>query len=70
MERLFDRLHDALDNETEDGTEEVIKMMCSFPGLNRICRFHCSTEPKGGPLEIPRNAIGFVDCKKNPPSVH
>jgi hypothetical protein len=66
MERLFANIREA--TSSEDPTEQVIAMMCKFSGLNRICRFHCSTEPVAGPLVIPRNAVGFVDCKKNPPS--
>lgn len=42
-------------------------MMCKFPNLHKICRFHCSTEPVQGPLRIPRNSVGFVDCRPNPP---
>ena len=70
MERLFANIQEAIQEatETEDSTEQVIAMMCEFSGLNQICRFHCSTEPVEGPLVIPRNAVGFVDCKKNPPS--
>jgi hypothetical protein len=68
MQGLFQGILEATNPRSEDSTERVIDLMCSFPGLNRICRFHCSTEPAEGPLVIPRNAVGFVDCKKNPPS--
>lgn len=50
-----------------DITKEIISMMCNFPRLDTLCRFHCSTEPISGPLRIPRNTVGFVDCRPNPP---
>jgi hypothetical protein len=56
------------DEETyEDLSERVFEMMCNFSNLNKICRFHCSTEPLDGPLEIPRNTVGFEDCYPNNP---
>lgn len=81
MTKFFDRVESIVeevrgddDDEgagggaTHDVTGEMIKMMCNFPNLHKISRFHCSTEPKAGPLRIPRNTVGFVDCRPNPPA--
>ena len=57
------------DEDHEEVTKRMINMMCNFKGLDKLCRFHCSTEPIGGPLRIPRNTVGFVDCRPNPPDV-
>jgi hypothetical protein len=64
-------LEEGQENEEEhsDITKDLITMMCNFPNLNKLCRFHCSTEPTSGPLRIPRNTVGFVDCRPNPPDV-
>lgn len=66
MERLFDSVAEI--NRRDGHVLEVVDHFCRFPNLYKICRFHCSTEPKHGALVIPRNAIGFVDCQENPPS--
>lgn len=62
-------LEEGEENEEDysDTTKDIITLMCNFPNLSKICRFHCSTEPIGGPLRIPRNTVGFVDCRPNPP---
>lgn len=57
------------DEDHPDITRQLMEMMCNFHNLNKICRFHCSTEPTSAPLRIPRNAVGFVDCRPNPPDV-
>lgn len=73
--KFFDRIESIVEEaghdeagDVPDVTMEMIYMMCNFPGLYKICRFHCSTEPKRGPLRIPRNTVGFVDCRPNPPT--
>jgi len=48
-------------------TRAVIDVLCSFPGLNKLCRLHCSTKILGGNLQIPENTIGFTGCEPNPP---
>ena len=48
-------------------TEAVIDALCSFPGLDKLCRFHCSTELLHGKLTIPVNTIGFTECEPNVP---
>jgi hypothetical protein len=50
-----------------EANRELIKMLCKFPGLNRLCRLHCSTEPLDMDMIIPRNKVGFYDCFANPP---
>ena len=46
----------------------TLDMMCSFRGLSRLCRLHCSTEMLEGPqICVPPNAIGFTECLPNPP---
>jgi hypothetical protein len=52
----------------KDVTMDIISLMCNFDNLDKICRFHCSTEPLIGPLRIPRNTVGFVECLPNPPT--
>jgi hypothetical protein len=51
--------------------EEVIHAMseifCNFKGLDRLCRFHCSTELIETKMVIPRNTVGFTDCYDNRP---
>jgi hypothetical protein len=75
MMKFYGKIESILEEGQDNGedheeiTREMITMMCNFKGLNRLCRFHCSTEPTGGPLRIPRNTVGFVDCKPNPPDV-
>ena len=60
--------HEGSEEEDHpDMTRQMMEMMCNFRNLNKICRFHCSTEPTTGPLRIPRNTVGFVDCRPNPP---
>lgn len=74
MTKFFDAVENILeetkqeDGQAPDATIEIISMMCKFPNLYKICRFHCSTEPIRGPLRIPRNSVGFVDCRPNPPA--
>lgn len=48
-------------------TKAMVDMMCNFPGLNKLCRLHCSTEMLGGKVCIPPNTIGFSECLANPP---
>ena len=74
MTKFFDAIENILeetkqeDERAPDAMLEIISMMCKFPNLHKICRFHCSTEPLQGPLRIPRNSVGFVDCRPNPPA--
>lgn len=74
MVEFFERVESIAENafeedaDVEDRTMDMISMMCNFDDLHKICRFHCSTEPIRGPLCIPRNTIGFVDCLPNPPT--
>jgi hypothetical protein len=71
MRDLFDEVEEIINTSKNakysDIIKNVFKMMCNSPNLDKICRFHCSTEPIGGQLEIPRNTIGFVDCYPNRP---
>mmetsp|Transcript_3699 Transcript_3699/g.5620 ORF Transcript_3699/g.5620 Transcript_3699/m.5620 type:complete len:123 (-) Transcript_3699:794-1162(-) len=48
-------------------TKAVVDMMCKFPGLDRLCRLHCSTEMLEGNIRIPPNTIGFSECLPNMP---
>lgn len=71
MKEFFEKV-DAITKESikrpnKEIVRNISKMMCQFPNLNQICRFHCSTEPLRGPLIIPRNTVGFVGCNPNPP---
>ena len=72
MIKFFDRIESIVEEANEengdvpDVTMEMVSMMYNFPNLHKICRFHCSTEPRKGPLRIPRNTVGFVDCRPNP----
>lgn len=75
--KLMTKLYQAIEAIRQEGEENdiehnemttgIIKMLCRFKNLDKLCRFHCSTEPLSGPLRIPRNSVGFVDCRPNPP---
>jgi len=71
MEVLYDRIDRVLQEcHAEDNlakTKAVIDILCNFPGLNKLCRFHCSTEFISGRLSIPQNTIGFSECLPNSP---
>ena len=49
----------------EERTRAVVEMLCDFKGLDRLCRLHCSTEPKGFHMQFPHNAVGYTYCKSN-----
>lgn len=74
-DRLLDSLNDKISaivakypsHERLLRNKAMVDMMCNFPGLNRLCRLHCSTEMLGGNLSIPRNTIGFSNCWANHP---
>eukprot|EP00980_Cylindrotheca_fusiformis_P022835 scaffold9825_cov203-Cylindrotheca_fusiformis.AAC.4 len=71
MKLLFDQLEEIIANSLglchAEFVKKVFKMMCSFPDLDKLCRFHCSTEPLHSPLQFPRNTVGFVGCYPNDP---
>ena len=73
MKDLNNKIQEILDEGEETGEDhaetrrEVVKMMCKFRNLDKICRLHYSTEPLLDWLRIPRNTVGFVDCHPNPP---
>jgi len=68
VEGIAEATKDHEGDEAPEVIEDVISMMCSFENLDKICRFHCSTEPIRSLLRIPRNTVGFVDCFPNPPT--
>ena len=47
--------------------KKLLEMMNEFPGLDKLCRLHCSTDIPEKDFYIPYNAIGFTDCWENPP---
>eukprot|EP00978_Attheya_sp_CCMP212_P027022 scaffold90036_cov55-Attheya_sp.AAC.5 len=55
------------DKERIMRTKAIIDMMCNFPGLNKLCRLHCSTEMLEAHAFIPPNTIGFSECYPNMP---
>jgi hypothetical protein len=73
MERLNSSIQSILDEAEEGGEEhsdtrkDIMSLMCGFKDLDKICRLHCSTEPLVDWLRIPRNTVGFVGCRPNPP---
>jgi hypothetical protein len=73
MKKLNNSIQAILDEGEEGGEEhsdtrkEIMNLMCSFKDLDKICRLHCSTEPLVDWLRIPRNTVGFVGCRPNPP---
>jgi len=49
----------------EERTRAVVEMLCDFKGLDRLCRLHCATEPKGFHMQFPHNAVGYTYCRSN-----
>ena len=48
-------------------TKATVEMMSNFPGLNKLCRLHCSTRMMKGGILIPSNSVGFDGCLPNEP---
>lgn len=48
-------------------TKATVEMMANFPGLNKLCRLHCSTRMVKGGILIPDNSVGFDGCLPNDP---
>jgi hypothetical protein len=46
----------------------VIDMLCKFPSLNKLCRFHCTTRLLEGKMKPLFNTVGFTGCLVNPPT--
>jgi hypothetical protein len=73
---LMNKLNEKIDATLESSPEEsqvipaIVDMLCSFGGLNRICRLFCSTELVQTKMTIPRNTIGFTGCYDNLPDGH
>jgi hypothetical protein len=68
--KLNQRILTALQELPDDRLAQmraVIDVLCSFPGLDKLCRLHCSTEMLHGNLQIPANTIGFTGCEPNTP---
>lgn len=70
MTTLYTRIERALNEihpeDLHEQSRAVLDVLCSTPGLVRICRFHCSTEMLTGNLKIPVNTVGFSECVPNP----
>ena len=49
----------------EKRIKAIVEMFCEFKDLDRLCRLHISTELRGSRMVIPRNSIGYTDCKLN-----
>jgi hypothetical protein len=70
LRKLNQRILTALQELPDDRLAQmraVIDVLCSFPGLDKLCRLHCSTEVLHGNLQIPANTIGFTACEPNTP---
>jgi len=48
-------------------TNATVEMMSNFPGLNKLCRLHCSTKMIKGGILVPSNSVGFDGCLPNEP---
>ena len=48
-------------------TKATVEMMANFPGLNKLCRLHCSTRMVKGGILVPDNSVGFDGCLPNEP---
>jgi hypothetical protein len=46
-------------------SKTVVEMLGQFPGLNRLCRLHCSTQTHDCSISIPFNMIGYAECFAN-----
>jgi hypothetical protein len=58
---------DSSEKTHAETTGKLLKMFCKFPGLDRICRLHVSTELDDTTMVIPRNAVGYYRCHANLP---
>lgn len=74
LELLNDKISTIVGAETLQSQKEqakrasmVIDMLCNFPGLNKLCRFHCTTRLLDNKLKPPHNTVGFTGCFRNPP---
>jgi hypothetical protein len=67
-ERISSILADESFLTSRDQLAAVIDVLCEFPGLNKLCRFHCSTRLLEGKMKSPFNTVGFTDCLPNPPA--
>jgi fructose-1,6-bisphosphatase len=54
-------------NNRLDRMKATVEMMTNFPGLNRLCRLHCSTKMINGGILIPNNSVGYHGCLPNEP---
>lgn len=71
MEDLVEKVDLILAKHSKNhiaGVKAVVSLLCEFPGLNKLCRMHCSTELLDAGMRVPRNSIGFFRCFANPPN--
>ena len=71
MDQLKEKIAEIADrypvHERVLRTKATVEMMASFPGLNKLCRLHCSTRMIKGGILVPDNSVGFDGCLPNAP---
>jgi hypothetical protein len=71
LDHFNQKMSSTLDSESWSSPNQrnaaVVEMLCNFPGLNKLCRFHCTTEILKSKMRPPLDTVGFVDCLPNPP---
>ena len=71
MDQLREKIAEIADrypvHERVLRTKASVEMMSKFPGLNKLCRLHCSTRMIKGGILVPDNSVGFDGCLPNEP---
>lgn len=71
MDKLKEKIAEIADrypvHERVLRTKATVDMMANFPGLNKLCRLHCSTRMIKGGILVPDNSVGFDGCLPNDP---
>jgi hypothetical protein len=70
VELLIKQMSTILDDKSLSARAQstgIVDMLCTFPELNKLCRFHCTTQLHDGKMKPPLNTMGFIGCLPNPP---
>jgi hypothetical protein len=70
LELLNDKVTHTLGDESLSSQKQLTKivdMLCNFPNLNKLCRFHCTTQLLDDKMKPLLNTVGFTGCLPNPP---
>jgi hypothetical protein len=71
LDHFNQKMLSTLDHESWSSPEHrnaaIVEMLCNFPGLSKLCGFHCTTEILKSKMRPPLDTVGFVDRLPNPP---